>query len=52
MLIASPVPSGGEFPNTIAYSAALQRACVANTGAKADVQCYAVSDAGLEPKVM
>lgn len=48
-LISSPVSSGGEFPNTVAYSPTLKLACVANTGAKAGVQCYSVSPSGLKP---
>lgn len=48
-LISSPVSSGGEFPNSVAYSPSLGLACVSNTGAKAGVQCYSVSASGLEP---
>lgn len=48
-LVSPPVPSGGEFPNSVAYSPALALACVANTGARAGVQCYSVGASGLEP---
>ncbi|RDA95286.1 hypothetical protein CP533_3450 [Ophiocordyceps camponoti-saundersi (nom. inval.)] len=45
-----PVSSGGEFPNSIAYSEKNQIACVSNTGKKAGVQCFSVPECGpLEP---
>ncbi|KAK7755874.1 hypothetical protein SLS62_002161 [Diatrype stigma] len=49
-LVAPPAPSGGEFPNSVAYSPALGLACVSNTGARAGVQCYSVGPSGLEPR--
>ncbi|KAI1760796.1 hypothetical protein GGR53DRAFT_525712 [Hypoxylon sp. FL1150] len=48
-LVGSPVPSGGDFPMSIAYSPRHRLACVANSGAKNTVQCYDVTSAGLQP---
>ncbi|XXH02956.1 hypothetical protein Hte_009346 [Hypoxylon texense] len=48
-LVGSPVPSGGDFPMSIAYSPRHRLACVANSGAKNNVQCYDVTAAGLRP---
>ncbi|KAI1333851.1 hypothetical protein F5Y15DRAFT_410049 [Xylariaceae sp. FL0016] len=48
VLIAN-VPSGGEFPNTMAYSSELNLACVANSGAVNTVQCFDVTEQGLTP---
>ncbi|KAM4066236.1 3-carboxymuconate cyclase [Hirsutella rhossiliensis] len=49
-LVGKPVATGGEFPNTVAYSEKNQLACVANTGKKAGVQCFRVPECDqLEP---
>ncbi|KAK5110383.1 hypothetical protein LTR62_006091 [Meristemomyces frigidus] len=42
MLVGSPAGSGGQFPNSVTYSRALNTACVLNGGAKAGVMCYHV----------
>lgn len=49
--MGEPVSTGGEFPNSVAYSEENQLACVANTGKKAGVRCFHVPDCGpLEPR--
>lgn len=48
-LVGAPVPSGGDFPMSVAYSPKHRLACVANSGAKNNVQCYEVTPAGLRP---
>ncbi|RCI13347.1 hypothetical protein L249_0797 [Ophiocordyceps polyrhachis-furcata BCC 54312] len=45
-LEGEPVSSGGEFPNSIAYSEKNKLACVSNTGNKAGVQCFSVPERG------
>ncbi|KAI1632399.1 hypothetical protein F4809DRAFT_93131 [Biscogniauxia mediterranea] len=47
--VGGPVYSGGDFPNTVAYSAPRGLACVANSGARSTVQCFAVTPTGLHP---
>ncbi|KAI1078956.1 hypothetical protein F5B20DRAFT_545667 [Whalleya microplaca] len=49
-LIGAPVPSGGDFPNTIAHLPRHNLTCVANSGAKSSVQCYTVTASGLVPR--
>ncbi|KAI9714189.1 MAG: hypothetical protein M1812_006410 [Candelaria pacifica] len=41
-LVGGPVDSRGEFPASVAVSQKLQQACVANTGAKANIACFAI----------
>lgn len=48
-MVGEPVSSGGLFPDTVAFSSALNVACVMNTGAMAGVQCYDVDQNGLHP---
>lgn len=43
-LIGSPQSTGGEFPISVTYSAALKTACVVNGGAADGVACFSVSD--------
>ncbi|KAI5918649.1 hypothetical protein F4810DRAFT_561712 [Camillea tinctor] len=49
MLVGDAVSSGGDFPNTVAYSARHRLACVANSGTRSAVQCYTVTSTGLRP---
>lgn len=46
-LIGTPQSTGGEFPISVAYSAALKTACVVNGGAADGVACFSVSNKGL-----
>jgi outer membrane protein assembly factor BamB len=42
-LTGKPVSTGGEFPNSVAFSHALHVACVVNTGSKAGISCFSVN---------
>ncbi|KZV74110.1 hypothetical protein PENSPDRAFT_749607 [Peniophora sp. CONT] len=44
--IGEPVPSGGEFPQSIAWNNAGTRMCVLNGGLKSTVQCFIVDKKG------
>lgn len=46
-LIGTPQSTGGEFPISVTYSAALKTACVVNGGAADGVACFSVSNKGL-----
>ncbi|KAK2749738.1 hypothetical protein FQN55_002974 [Onygenales sp. PD_40] len=46
-LIGTPVHTLGDFPNTVAVSAKLSLACVANTGARAGIACFKITKKGL-----
>lgn len=46
-LLGSPQSTGGEFPQSVAYSAALKTACVVNGGAVDGISCFSVSNKGL-----
>ncbi|RDW57809.1 hypothetical protein BP5796_12610 [Coleophoma crateriformis] len=48
-MVGQPMNTLGEFPTSIAVSASLGMACVANSGAKAGVACFKMSSAGLAP---
>ncbi|CAM1506598.1 Fc.00g062390.m01.CDS01 [Cosmosporella sp. VM-42] len=51
VLLGTPVPTGGDVPNTLAYSAKHDIVCVANTGPHAGVQCFKVAGYGnLKPQ--
>ncbi|KAF4587338.1 3-carboxymuconate cyclase [Ophiocordyceps camponoti-floridani] len=50
MPLGEPVSSGGDFPNSVAYSDKHKIACVTNTGVKPGVQCFKAPECGvLEP---
>ncbi|PHH76333.1 hypothetical protein CDD80_1602 [Ophiocordyceps camponoti-rufipedis] len=50
MPLGEPVSSGGDFPNSVAYSDKHKIVCVTNTGAKSGVQCFKAPECGaLEP---
>ncbi|KAJ4252866.1 hypothetical protein NW762_010772 [Fusarium torreyae] len=44
VLVGKPVDTMGDVPNSVAYSHKNKIACVANTGPRAGVQCFSVSD--------
>ncbi|KAK2810249.1 hypothetical protein FQN50_003219 [Emmonsiellopsis sp. PD_5] len=46
-LIGTPVHTLGDFPNTVAVSAKLSLACVANSGARAGIACFKITKKGL-----
>ncbi|PFH60223.1 hypothetical protein XA68_11288 [Ophiocordyceps unilateralis] len=46
MPLGEPVSSGGEFPNSVAFSEKNQMVCVANTGKRAGVQCFKIPECG------
>ncbi|KAI9813369.1 MAG: hypothetical protein M1832_006327 [Thelocarpon impressellum] len=48
-MVGQPVDTLGDTPNSIAASAALQMACVANSGARSGVACFGVTADGLQP---
>lgn len=45
--VGSPQSTGGEFPISVTYSAALKTACVVNGGAVDGITCFSVSHKGL-----
>ncbi|KAI0322742.1 hypothetical protein OF83DRAFT_424985 [Amylostereum chailletii] len=47
-MLGGPVPTEGEFPNSVVFNKAGDRLCVLNTGAVAGIACYSVSDSGLQ----
>ena len=44
ILIGAAVSTGGDVPNSVAYSSKHNLACVTNTGTKSGVQCFTISD--------
>lgn len=49
-MVGTPVDTLGEFPVSVALSATLNMACVANSGAKAGIACFSMdSSKGLTP---
>ncbi|KZV76390.1 hypothetical protein PENSPDRAFT_598723 [Peniophora sp. CONT] len=44
--IGKPVPSGGDFPQSIAWNNAGDKMCVLNGGLKSNVQCFLVDKKG------
>nr|POE82747.1 hypothetical protein CFP56_68151 [Quercus suber] len=49
-MVGEPASTHGDFPMSVAYSAKLKTACVANTGAVSGVQCFSVDPkSGLTP---
>ena len=47
LTLLNTVPSGGDFPVSLAYSAARMLLCVLNGGASNGVQCFSATDQGL-----
>jgi hypothetical protein len=45
--VGRPVDSGGEFPVAVAFSPKHNTACVANSGGRSNIACFAVSSKGL-----
>ncbi len=49
-LIGTPAPTSGDLPVSVAYSAALKIACVANAGPNAGISCFSADyEKGLTP---
>lgn len=48
-MVGEPVDTLGDFPVTVALSAPLSLACVANSGARAGVACFRITKRGLAP---
>lgn len=48
-LVGKPADTQGDFPVSVAYSAALKTACVLNGGLRSSVACFKVEASGLTP---
>ncbi|KAF4998634.1 hypothetical protein FGRMN_2960 [Fusarium graminum] len=49
VLLGKPADTVGTAPSTVAYSSKNNITCVANTGSRPGVQCFTVTNWGLEP---
>ncbi|KAF8627009.1 hypothetical protein AX15_004592 [Amanita polypyramis BW_CC] len=49
-MIGNPVPSGGDFPNSVTFNKAGDRLCASNTGTRNGLMCFIVdTESGLIP---
>ncbi|KAI0029339.1 hypothetical protein K488DRAFT_88842 [Vararia minispora EC-137] len=48
-MLGEPVPSQGDYPNSLTFNNAGDRLCVVNAGTVGNFICYDVNDSGLSP---